>query len=149
VEALTRAGFTDLRTIHPKARLGYRPVHGRMPLDLLIRGESRARLVRRLRAMDKRFRYPAFRDHGLRAQGRAALSASIVIVAPCALGKGAVEGWMSRIRSIASSRASGGSTSIPSPASCHPARRSPSRVARRRSTGSTWRAPRIAPSSRS
>jgi SAM-dependent methyltransferase len=59
-EALTRAGFTDLRTIHPKARLGYRPVHGRMPLDLLIRGERRARLVRRLQAMDKRFRYPAF-----------------------------------------------------------------------------------------
>jgi SAM-dependent methyltransferase len=58
--ALTRAGFTDPRTIHPKARLGYRSVHRRMPLDILLRGERKPRLVRRLQAMDKRFRYPAF-----------------------------------------------------------------------------------------
>jgi SAM-dependent methyltransferase len=58
--ALTEAGFTDLRTIHPRARLGQRPAHARMPLDVLLRGERKPRLVRRLQAMDKRFRYPAF-----------------------------------------------------------------------------------------
>ncbi len=58
--ALRQAGFDDLRTVHPKARLGYRSKHARMPLDILIRGERRPRLVRRLQAMEKRFRYPAF-----------------------------------------------------------------------------------------
>jgi 2-polyprenyl-3-methyl-5-hydroxy-6-metoxy-1,4-benzoquinol methylase len=59
-ETLRQAGFTDLQALHPKARIGYRPLYTRMSLSLLLRGEKRSRLIRRLQAMNKAFRYPAF-----------------------------------------------------------------------------------------
>lgn len=57
---LTEHGFDNLRTIHPKVRLGYKEQPARVPIELFLRGEQRPLLMRRLQMMDKRFRYQAF-----------------------------------------------------------------------------------------
>lgn len=59
-EALLQAGFQDLRAIHPKARIGLRSSGKRIGLGPLLRGERRPPLIRRLQALDKRFRLQAF-----------------------------------------------------------------------------------------
>jgi len=57
---LTANGFSDLRTVPPKVRLGYRRTPARVGLKTACRAEQRPGLVRRLQCLDKRYRYPAF-----------------------------------------------------------------------------------------
>lgn len=59
-EKLRAHGFTNLRTIHPKVRLGIKSTPQRVPVERFCRGEYRPVLMRYLQRMDKRYRYQAF-----------------------------------------------------------------------------------------
>ena len=59
-ERMRAHGFVNLRTIHPKVRLGIKSQPARVPVDRFCRGEQRPLLMRSLQNLDKRFRYVAF-----------------------------------------------------------------------------------------
>ncbi len=53
-------GFDDLKTVHPKERLGFRKSGKRIEIDMFCRGERKPGLMRALQGLEKNYKYAAF-----------------------------------------------------------------------------------------